>query len=181
MHAYKRWDLPGLLGPGAFKTHAEPLEALRRKKSLIKTVYNAWMESNRSYLAFLSVLIPNWRFFDDMGAHPKVYFKLSTQQEWNEVFAPQKRHPWNLIFNPRGNLRLVSISAFERLLQESQDYLAKPEAFFSTQSYLLCLRILRDEVCLPPAASFQFKICAYLSEGSLLQDAFVSGVHHLDA
>lgn len=137
------------------------------------------MGAHRTAFTFLSVLIPSWRFFDDLGAHPKVYIKLANEKVWIEAFAPQPRRPWQLFFNPQGNLRLLSLSAFERLIHESQEHLSAPEAFLSTTTYRLCLRILESEIRRRalPLESFQFKICAYLSEESTLQDAFVSKVH----
>ena len=130
----------------------------------------------------LQALIPVWRFFDDPGSNPKTYFKSEAAGEWQEVFLPSPRKWWHLFFNPEGNLGLLEVSAFDRLLDESQEVAAATESLSKSVSYGVCLKIMETRLKsrVGPGESFRFKICAQLTDGEVRQDVFVSGVHHFE-
>lgn len=130
------------------------------------------------------MLIPSWFFFDDefgAGCHVSVRSgdAVATLGEWRSALPPVARRPWHLFHSPRSNMRLFTLSSFERLLDEAQSHIAKPQELLERESYILCLALLREALPLKNARFFQFKVSAVLEHDTsgTLQDAFVSKVH----
>lgn len=78
----------------------------------------------RSTWGLLSSLLPNWRFFGDVSAGVRTHYRYGKNADslgpWQPLFVSLARRPWHLFINPQGTARLLAISAFSRLLEESQ-------------------------------------------------------------
>ncbi|MEO5666571.1 MAG: hypothetical protein ABIR96_00790 [Bdellovibrionota bacterium] len=127
-------------------------------------------------------LVPRWIFFDGFGAACRVELRFGETREelgpWIEAFTPVERTAWQLFHNPRGNLRLFAISSFERFIVEAQQYLEDPDVFAKSETYAVCMALLKEHVTFPHSGFFQFKVQAVLENEDMagLQDAFVSSV-----
>jgi hypothetical protein len=73
-------------------------------------------------LSLFRSLFPSWRFFDQLGHVPKIFFRImegdSEFSTWTYLFPPAKRHLGLLFLNPNGNLRFTFHSLVERFLLE---------------------------------------------------------------
>ncbi|HVJ64240.1 MAG TPA: hypothetical protein VM901_03195 [Bdellovibrionota bacterium] len=128
----------------------------------------------RTSWSLFSSLLPNWRFFGDVSAGVRTYYRYGTDanslSDWRPLFAPLPRRAWHLLINPQGTARLLAISDFSRLLGEAQAFAQRSEDFASTVSYLVAERHVRAAV--PEGSTlFQFKL------STNRDDVLVSKIH----
>lgn len=124
-------------------------------------------------LNLLGALLPTWNFFDEIAAGPRLEVRIEAG-EWLPVVASAPRGPLNLLINAKGTEHLLAVTAVERLLEEAQDYLDRPQDFAHTVTYRLCLAVARQEA--RPGQYFQFRVLT--SDGSReLCEAFLSQMH----
>lgn len=80
-----------------------------------------WINFKNS-LRFLGLLLPSWRFFDEVGHQPSLFYRYALKIEdlshvtWTEIQVPLKLKPWALLFNPTANLQLHLQSHLTRLM-----------------------------------------------------------------
>lgn len=67
-------------------------------------------------MTLFRIFIPTWRFFDRIGARPRLL--IETADGWRPLFKPPRRHWWRLVFNPGGNLHHANQNLTDRLLDE---------------------------------------------------------------
>jgi len=134
--------------------------------------------------ALLRVLIPSWRFFDDVGHVSKLFYQVDTAQKWQPCFQPQARHWYQLFLNPHTNLRLALNSLVDRLMSEISaiNPQANKDQLPQSVSYQLVENLVRHQVrsLLPKAQSFRFKI-VISAPGTLDADydALISEMHEV--
>lgn len=108
--------------------------------------------------ALLRVLIPSWRFFDDVGHVSKLYYQIGPYGPWQPCFQPQQRHWYQLFLNPHTNLRMALNSIVERLSMEISDL--DENKISESITYQLVENLVRHQVksIEPKAQNFRFKI-----------------------
>jgi hypothetical protein len=74
----------------------------------------------------LRVLLPSWRFFDDVQDTPMLLVRVAAPERpfgaWRPLLVPQARRLSHLLWNPDGNLRLAQHALLERLLADLADW-----------------------------------------------------------
>ena len=79
-------------------------------------------ESPHALLTMLRVLVPSWRFFDDLHESPALLARVAPPGAdfgpWRPILIPPARGLASLFFNPAGNLLLAHHSLLERLLAD---------------------------------------------------------------
>jgi hypothetical protein len=102
----------------------------------------------------LRVLIPSWRFFDELGEVSRLYYRFGTEPSklgpWILYAKKSRRTAWCLFFNPEENLYHANI----RLIAE----LPETEALVES--------IVRGEIheTQPVPSFFQFRVGEFTSE-----------------
>jgi hypothetical protein len=137
-------------------------------------------------VALLRVLVPSWRFFDDIQTVPALLVRTATRDgefgTWQALLPPAVRH-WSFpVFNPEGNLRLAEHSLLERLLMDVSEWdERRGEAVDALVSYQLVLNLVRAEtrcVMEQGAERLQFKLVERDAvTGALGSDLLVSREH----
>lgn len=101
-----------------------------------------WQQMN----ALLRVLIPSWRFFDDVGHVSKLFYQTNLATQWQPCFQPQPRHWYQLFLNPQTNLRMALNSLVERLVSEiSEATEASKDQIPQSVSYQLVENLVRHQ------------------------------------
>ena len=121
----------------------------------------------------LRAFLPSWKFFEDLGEVPVLYFRIKSAGQWTEWkkwIDPIERKWWQLIFNPQGNLNLAYGSLVQELCDEihkSKDIeqLENSKPFQDLKNLLLERSLGMSEV--------QFKIVAEQAQGPSI-DVLVS-------
>jgi hypothetical protein len=75
-------------------------------------------------LALLRVLLPSYRFFDDVFDAPLLRVRAGAAPgagELVDALTPPARRPRQLVWNPEGNLHLAHVSLLERLVNDLAD------------------------------------------------------------
>jgi len=136
----------------------------------------------------LRIFIPRWGFFNDIGSGAKILVSCSQTEsectQWEDVFVFQNKSWTHLFVNPNGNYNLLSISCFERLLSESQEFINNPKGLTETVTYKICSAIVSQKILsrnfvLQPKY-YKFKIQCFINNKATVEDAFVSQVHKID-
>lgn len=101
-------------------------------------------------------LVPSWKFFEDIGHTPVLFYRVSEQDhewsEWQQFHHPLARKPWNLFFNPELNLQLAEKSILQQAISDQ-----------STVSLKMIADIIDSR--LPSSVQiFQFKISIYAEQ-----------------
>jgi hypothetical protein len=70
-------------------------------------------------LQLFRVLVPSWRFFDELGDINRLYYRYGADRDrlgkWMGYSEEPKRNPGTLFLNPRGNLHLANIALLSDL------------------------------------------------------------------
>lgn len=121
-------------------------------------------------LAALRVLLPTWRFFDEitpsLALQARVAHDAADFGGWRQIMPEPNSAPRPLralLFDPEGNLRLAYHGLLERLqsdLSELPD--DDGDAAQRLVSYALVLNLVRHALAAaaPPKARFQFRLTA---------------------
>jgi hypothetical protein len=76
-------------------------------------------------LALFRVLLPSWRFFEDIAPTPRLWCRVATHGDefgpWRELLQGPTRHAVALLLNPTGNLHLACHAALEQLQSELEE------------------------------------------------------------
>lgn len=155
-------------------------------------------------LDILRVLLPSWRFFDDVAGSPTLLIRCGANDgqlgPWQTVSLASPRKPGSLFIHPRGNLALAHHTLLEHLLSdvaELDDRLgadAAADAVPSLVSYRLVTRLARAQLAShgerrePEDASarrFQFKLTVFPdargsdppNDGGAVEDLLFSRLH----
>ena len=139
--------------------------------------------------SLLRVLVPSWRFFDDIAPTPLLLarVRLPHQEpgEWREVIQVPPRTAGTFFWNPEGNLSLAFHSLLDRLQMDLADVDAPgaPPAQELT-SYKLVLNLVQSSLvpCWPAqsGARVQFKLAERTTRGnSTPSDVMISLEHEL--
>lgn len=140
--------------------------------------------SNR-YFSLFRVLLPSWRFFEDLGPVPKLYCRVRSPQSefssWSLLLEPKARHFSQIFFNPSGNLRLACHSLVEQTFLDINDQSAESADHFSeTVSYQLLQNLVEFQILkgrqYPDKVLYQFQIQVTLPNGETYQ-ALLSEEH----
>lgn len=74
-------------------------------------------------MRLLRSLVPSWKFFEDVGHTPVLFFRVSESDqvwsEWQRFHRPIPRRAWHLFFNPELNLQLAEKSLIEQAITDS--------------------------------------------------------------
>lgn len=124
----------------------------------------------RSRALFLfRAFFPSWRFFEDLGDAPNVFFRLHSENnepgEWQPCLEKIPRRWFHLFFNPDGNRLLACSSAVQLLLADIEEAdETDPGALETTVSYRVIQDLVRYRIrqMMPetPSVLFQFKVLA---------------------
>lgn len=124
----------------------------------------------------LRVLVPSWRFFEDICEQPSLYIRTGVSPTqmgpWRECLPVASPQVLELVSNPDGNLALACKGVLEQLLADSA--LMNAEQLHHSVSY----RLTRQLVIYfqRPQGYFQFKLCAAWP-GEEPEDVVISQVH----
>jgi len=73
-------------------------------------------------LALFRVLLPSWRFFEDIAPAPRLWCRVARRGEdfggWRELLSAPTRGAGALLLNPAGNLHLACHAALEQFQSE---------------------------------------------------------------
>lgn len=139
--------------------------------------------------SLLRVLVPSWRFFDDIAPTPLLLARVRLPDQepgaWREVIQVPPRTPGTLFWNPEGNLSLAAHSLLDRLQMDlaELDAAGAPPAQELT-SYKLVLNLVQSSLVLGwPAeagARVQFKLAERITRGNRSpSDVMISLEHEL--
>lgn len=74
---------------------------------------------------YLPVLFPSWRFFGEIGASPRIYYRTGQGPWLSAIDRPQTVSAWQMIarlfWNPDWNEMLYLVSLAERFLVSGDD------------------------------------------------------------
>lgn len=99
-------------------------------------------------LAMIRVLIPSWRFFDDIAPTPVLQARAGSADmpwgAWESVLEPPRRTLRDVVWNPEGNLLLACQALVERLQSDLADFDENSdERADEMMSYQLVLNLVR--------------------------------------
>lgn len=110
---------------------------------------SAYLPGRAVYL--LRALFPSWRFFEDLAALPRLYYRVAVEDgdfgEWHSAAQHPRRSLSSLFFNPAGNLELAYLSLLQQAEHDMQ--LVAPgaeEEFVHSVSYRLLERLVRERI-----------------------------------
>ncbi len=118
-------------------------------------------------LQLLKVFFPSWKFFEDSGRVPELLYRID-QEDWKPAWTPPPRSWLKLAINSEVNYRLACQSLLEQVTQELEapEWLAHPERYAESVSYLLVQNLVLHEISRvekkPQVFSYQFKLATYL-------------------
>lgn len=129
-------------------------------------------EVRHPLVSLVRVLVPSWRFFDDLQVTPTLLVRVARDGEafgeWAPVLSPPRRSILHLVWNPEGNLLLAQQSLLERLLMDVGEWDERgatgPETLVS---YQLVLNLVRAALAADGVrgATCQFKLVESAGEG----------------
>lgn len=142
-------------------------------------------EVRHPLVSLVRVLVPSWRFFDDLQVTPTLLVRVArdgeTFGEWAPVLAPPRRSLIHLVWNPAGNLLLAQQSLLERLLMDVGEWDERgadgPE---SLVSYQLVLNLVQATLAADGVrgGTCQFKLVESTGEtGGVGGDLVISREH----
>lgn len=79
----------------------------------------------KSHLAnYFRVFFPSWKFFNEVGWVPRVYFQYGEHQEhplnWEFLWTSVDFRPWHFFLNPKTNLNYALESICIEVVREAQ-------------------------------------------------------------
>lgn len=142
-------------------------------------------EVRHPLVSLLRVLVPSWRFFDDLQVTPTLLVRVARDGgafgEWRAVLSPPRRSIVHLVWNPAGNLLLAQQSLLERLLMDVGEWDERGAAGLETLvSYELVLNLVRATLAADGVqhATCQFKLVESAGEdGRVGSDLVISREH----
>lgn len=142
-------------------------------------------EVRNPVVSLVRVLVPSWRFFDDLQVTPTLLVRVARDGEplgeWTPVLSPPRRSIVHLVWNPAGNLLLAQQSLLERLLMDVGEWdergASGPE---SLVSYELVLNLVRAVLAADGVhyATCQFKLVESAGEGGEVGSDLVISREH---
>ena len=133
----------------------------------------------KNFLNLIRALFPRWSFFDRIGHHFELEFKVQNSRDWQKISFDQDRKAFSLFVNPAVNLAMAQVNIIEHFMGEISDLQRiNSEVDSKDVQDLTTFRLLRSliEVKLEafeiPAGPFQFKILACSPEEKL--DVYIS-------
>lgn len=147
------------------------------------------VEVQHPAIALVRVLIPSWRFFDDISESPLLLARVATPSApfgpWFPVLHPPRRALRDLLWNPGGNLALVCNALVDHLVSDLADF-DESGAIRAEElvSYQLVLNLVRSTLAArsQPATGIrlQFKLAERASTTtSTPSDVMISLEHGL--
>ena len=122
-------------------------------------------------LALLRALFPSWRFFEDTGQFPQLFYRVGSGP-WLDGLQGRPRTVFSIFLNPAGNFLFAGNSLVDQLISDIGDTPdEKLSEISGTVSYQLVKRFVRHQVGSVSGPEFQFKI---VQDG---EEILVSPVH----
>ncbi len=143
-------------------------------------------EVGHPLVALVRVLLPSWRFFDDVQVAPLLLVRTTTGDaslgDWHPLLSPPRRGwPLSLVWNPAGNLHLAEHVLIERLLSDAADWDdTRGDDVGGLVSYELVVNLVRTKLPFASGAPtrFQFKLVEVGDDGAQLgADLLISREH----
>jgi len=107
-------------------------------------------EVGHPLVALVRVLVPSWRFFDDLQVTPALRVRVACTGgefgDWEPVIAPAPRRARHLVWNPEGNLVLAQHALLERLMLDVGAWEGDSAAVTSFVSYQLVLNLVTSAI-----------------------------------
>ena len=132
------------------------------------------VEVRSQWVQLLRMLLPSWRFFEELGDVPRLEFREGSDDSlgpWQPVIVPLRRSMRRLVYNPDGNLALACESLLQQLIGDVAD-LAQPtsDVVAGLVSYRLTRNLVEQRIA-KDASAYQFQVVL----GG--EDVIVSAVH----
>ena len=139
---------------------------------------------SKTTLSLFRSLLPSWKFFDDVGYIPRLYYRFSFGGQgfgyWNEWTPRYDRTLFSFFVNPEGNLTLAYVTLLENLMLEIKDA-ESAEAVSTSTSYRLVEEFVRQLIkdVQPRPMMFQFRLSVVhqAKPQAGATDILVSGEH----
>ena len=139
-------------------------------------------------LYLFRAFFPSWKFFDDYGDVPILFYRMSGSEkkfgDWVPCLARPKRRLRSFLVNPEGGFYLACTSLLEQVISELEEFEdGGVENFERTVSYQLIHNLVRFQIGQRPASGqssfYQFKICSCLEELSkpIREDVLISSIY----
>lgn len=146
-------------------------------------------EMNGRMVFLFRAFFPSWKFFEDIEQAPLLYIRTELEgrdfSEWSDGLGKAERSLSQVVFNPKGNLRLACNSLLQQLMTDLE--LAdesNPKSFENVVSYQLTKNLARRRVLElargKVAVRFQFKLCLLTAKSPyLLEDMMISPIYEI--
>ncbi len=140
-------------------------------------------EVRHPLVALIRVLVPSWRFFDDLQVAPALLVRGARAGgefgAWEPLLAPAPRRLRHLAWNPEGNLVLAQHALLERLVLDVGEWDGDSAAVTSFVSYELVLNLVTSAMArdarFAGVARCQFKLVDQRPGAG--EDLLISGEH----
>lgn len=117
----------------------------------------------------LRALLPSWKFFDDAGDYPKLFYRTPENPSWQPVLAVPARKWRHLFCNPEGSYLLACGSLLQQLVTDMEDETAGHRVE-SSVSYKLVKSLVEHTLKQKGIQRYQFKVCSISSLDPALSD-----------
>lgn len=115
-------------------------------------------------------LFPSWRFFEEYGRSPVLYYRLQTKNgqmgPWLPCLKPAQRHLGHLFLNSRGNFNFACNTLLNQLSVDLENLDHRDSlAVEATTSYQLIKNLVSYQIrqdTQTPSFTYQFRICGEL-------------------
>jgi len=124
---------------------------------------------NSKTLSTFRVLFPSWRFFDQPGIQPQLYYQTNLSSDWILLNQKMNFSYTTFLLNPKGNLAHAKNNLLQHLLIDLNDNLSEP-----SPTYTLVKTWVLDHLksTAPLARSFQFKLVTNGDEDLLVSPLY---------
>lgn len=112
----------------------------------------------------LRALLPSWKFFDDAGDYPKLFYLEEAGIEWKPVLETPPRKWRHLLCNPQGAYLLACGSLLQQLVTDLEEsHSGRTQSLEDSVSYQLVQRLVEQTLSKKGISHYQFKICSISS------------------
>lgn len=138
------------------------------------------MSLGQYILQLFRSLFPYWKFFDQFGYVPRLYYRSSQNQQWSEwlAFHELQNFSWaQWLHNPKVNLVHWEQSFFIQAIEEFKNL--KPKQIENTESYRELKELIEMRLASEAYELFQFELRGVtFIDNQFHQETWLTSTHH---